>query len=153
MHKIRLATLDDAEALVRLRMTFLAEVGNFGEGADAVAVSEAFREYLRRKLPTGEFLAWVAEDAGEIVATSGLVFFERPPNGTSPTGLEAYVMNMYTRPEWRGRGLAAALLDAALARVKQTAARRVWLHATDVGRPVYERAGFVASDSEMELVW
>lgn len=153
MHKIRLATLEDVETLVRLRVTFLEEVGNFGEGVDTRAVSEAFRNYLLRKLPAGEFLAWVAEEEGEIVATSGLVFFERPPNGTSPAGLEAYVMNMYTRPEWRGRGLATALLDAAILHVKRTDARRVWLHATDVGRPVYERAGFVASDTEMELVW
>jgi len=153
MHRIRLATLEDAETLVRLRMTFLEEVGQFAEGVDAGAVAGAFRRYLHRKLPAGEFLAWVAEEDGEIVATSGLVFFERPPNGTSPTGLEAYVMNMYTRPLWRGRGLATALLDAAIVHVKRTDARRVWLHATDVGRPVYERAGFVASDSEMELTW
>ena len=153
MHKIRLATLEDAETLVRLRMTFLEEVGQFAEGVDAGAVAEAFRRYLQRKLPTGEFLAWVAEEEGEIVATSGMVFFERPPNGTSPSGLEAYVMNMYTRPEWRGRGIASALLDAAVLRVKKTDARRVWLHATDEGRPVYERAGFVASHAEMELVW
>jgi hypothetical protein len=32
MHKIRLATSEDAETLVRLRMTFLEEVGNFAEG-------------------------------------------------------------------------------------------------------------------------
>ena len=154
MYKIRLATLEDAETLVRLRVTFLEEVGQFAEGVDSGAVAEAFRRYLQRKLTAGEFLAWVAEEEeGEIVATSGLVFFERPPNGTSPTGLEAYVMNMYTRPLWRGRGIATALLDAAIVHVKGTDARRVWLHATDVGRPVYERAGFVASDAEMELTW
>ncbi|HVF43010.1 MAG TPA: GNAT family N-acetyltransferase, partial [Pyrinomonadaceae bacterium] len=129
MYKIRLATPEDAETLVRLRVTFLEEVGQFAEGVDPAAVAEAFRRYLRRKLPAGEFLAWVAEEGGEIVATSGLVFFERPPNGTSPTGLEAYVMNMYTRPPWRGRGLATALLDAAIAHAKRTDARRVWLHA------------------------
>ena len=153
MYKIRLATLEDAEALVRLRVTFLEEVGNFGEGVDVGEVAAAFRRYLLRKLPAGEFLAWVAEDGGEVVATSGLVFFERPPNGTSPTGLEAYVMNMYTKPGWRGRGIASALLAEAIRHVKKTGARRVWLHATSVGRPVYERAGFVASDTEMELVW
>src|SRR5215210_1745626 len=102
MYKIRLATLEDAQTHERLRVTFLEEVGDFGEGVEVEAVAEAFRQYLRRKLPSGEFLAWVAEAGGEIVATSGLVFFERPPNGTSPSGLEAYVMNMYTRPEWRG---------------------------------------------------
>ena len=153
MHTIRLATIEDADALVRIRVKFLEEVGQFGEGVDVNEVADAFRDYLMRKLPAGEFLAWVAEAEGEVVATSGLCFFERPPNGTSPKGLEAYVMNMYTAPAWRGRGLATALLDAALAHVRKTDARRVWLHATDEGRPVYERAGFVASDTEMELVW
>ena len=153
MYEIRLATVEDADALVRIRMRFLEEVGSFGEGVDAREVSEAFRRYLLKRLPTGEFLAWVAEAEGEIVATSGLCFFERPPNGASPTGLEAYVMNMYTAPGWRGRGLATALLAAAVARAKEAGARRIWLHATEQGRPVYAKAGFVASDNEMELVW
>jgi len=28
-----------------------------------------------------------------------------------------------------------------------------WLHATESGRPMYEKAGFIATSDEMELTW
>ncbi|WP_375475066.1 hypothetical protein [uncultured Nostoc sp.] len=46
-------------------------------------------------MPQGKFLAWVAEVDSQIVATSGLVFFQRPPYNGNLSGLEAYIMNQY----------------------------------------------------------
>ncbi|MEH2158987.1 hypothetical protein [Nostoc sp.] len=43
-------------------------------------------------MPSGEFLAWVAEVDNQIVTTSGLVFFQRPPYNGNFSGLEAYVI-------------------------------------------------------------
>jgi GNAT superfamily N-acetyltransferase len=62
-------------------------------------------------------------------------------------------MNMYTLPKWRGKGIASALIQETVAFVKGTSAKRIWLHTTEVARPVYERAGFVTSATEMEMVW
>ncbi len=154
MFKIRLATAEDLDTLVDIRLRFLREIGHLAEGGPADELAEVFRRYFMKKAPAGEFLAWVAEDeGGRVVATSGLTFFERPPNARNPAGLEAYLSNMYTLPEWRGRGIASALVAAAVEHVRHTPARRIWLEATAQGRRVYERAGFVASNTEMELVW
>jgi len=153
MYRIRLATLDDVDELVRLRLDFLAEVGNLKAGDDGGELGAAMGEYMARKMPSGAFLAWVAESGGAIVATSGVTIFERPPNGANPSGLEAYLSNMYTLPDWRGRGLGTALVATIVAHLKATRVRRVWLHATEQGRPVYAKAGFVHSESDMELAW
>lgn len=153
MYEIRLATLDDVEALAGLRLVFLEEVGNLSAGIDCGELREAIRRYLIRKMPSGEFLAWVAEGEGAIVGTSGVTLFERPPNGANMAGLEAYVSNMYTVPDWRGRGVGTALITSVIAHLKATRVRRIWLHATEQGRPVYEKAGFVVSGTDMELVW
>ena len=95
----------------------------------------------------------MAEASGQVVAISGLVLFERPPDARNPAGMDAYLMNMYTLPGWRGRGLASALLGEIIAFVRTTPARRISLHATDVGRSVYESAGFLPATSVMELAW
>ena len=153
MYRIRLATVEDVDELVRLRLDFLKEVGNVEDGADCGELCALMRGYLLRKLPPGEFLAWVAESDGALVATSGVTLFERPPNGANPAGLEAYLSNMYTLPGWRGRGVGTALVAAVVAHLKTTRVRRVWLHATEEGRPVYAKAGFVPSEVEMELTW
>ena len=153
MYRIRLATLDDLDELVRLRLDFLGEVGSLKAGADGGELGEAMRDYMARKMPSGAFLAWVAEADGAIVATSGVTIFERPPNGANLSGLEAYLSNMYTLPGWRGRGLGTALVETIVAHLKATHVRRIWLHATEQGRPVYAKAGFVPSETDMELAW
>lgn len=153
MYRIRLATLDDLDELIRLRLDFLVEVGSLKAGADGGELGAAMREYMARQMPSGAFLAWVAESEGAIVATSGVTIFERPPNGANLTGLEAYLSNMYTLPDWRGRGLGTALVATCVAHLKATQVRRIWLHATEEGRPVYAKAGFVPSETEMELAW
>jgi GNAT superfamily N-acetyltransferase len=153
MHEIRLATLDDVDELIRLRLDFLEEVGNLKADVDGGELGAALRDYLVRKLPGGEFMAWVAEAEGAIVATSGVTLFERPPNGANLAGLEAYLSNMYTVPAWRGRGVGTALVETIVAHLKRTRVRRIWLHATEQGRSVYARAGFVPGETDMELAW
>jgi GNAT superfamily N-acetyltransferase len=150
---IRPATEEDIEALVELRVALLRETGNLPDESRIPRLAEAIRAYLVESLPEGAFMAWVAEVEGELVATSGLVFFSKPPLGEHLTGKEAYLMNMYTRPEWRGRGLATQLLERVVAFVRGTDIRRISLHATAEGRPLYLRAGFADSDSEMRLEW
>ena len=150
---IRRATVADVEALAQLRLALLREMGSIRDESQEGPLLDALRVYLHRKMATNEFLAWVAEAEEQVVAISGLVFFERPPDTSNLAGLDAYLMNMYTLPAWRGRGLASALLDEIIGFVRTTPARRIWLHATAAGRPLYENAGFRPSTRDMELTW
>lgn len=146
----RLATADDVEPLVALRAAFLAQVGG-ADPADAT-LRDALRHYFASALPAGEFVAWLAVADGQIVATSGLVIHRHPPSPTNLAGREAYVMNMYTLPAWRGRGLAAALLDRLIDHARAAGCCRVVLHALPRARSIYVRAGFVPAEGEMRLV-
>jgi GNAT superfamily N-acetyltransferase len=96
-------------------------------------------------------VAFVAETDGQIVATSGMVVYEAPPTGGNPTGVEGYIMNMYTLPEWRGHGLARRLLDCLTEHARGLGARRVWLRASAQGRRVYEPYGFSGDENQMYL--
>jgi len=147
---IRLASADDLQTVVDLRMAFLREMKP--EVREWGPILEATRRYVAEKLPTGEFMVWFAEERGEVVGTSGLVFFHRPPTSESSlSGAHAYVLNMYTLPEWRGRGIATGLLEHMIEYIKTTPACRISLHASERGRPVYERLGFVACEGEMVM--
>jgi GNAT superfamily N-acetyltransferase len=148
---IRRATPADLESLVRLRLALFGELHG-AHWEPPLELVEETHLYLEANLPQGAFLAWVAEADGAIVSTSGLVLFERPPTPDNPTGVDAYVMNTFTVPKWRGRGLAGALLRELIAYVRTTAARRIWLYATEAGRPVYAAAGFASDPSAMELL-
>ncbi|MEH1905639.1 GNAT family N-acetyltransferase [Nostoc sp.] len=153
MFNLRQANLQDLEALIQLRLELLREAGDIKSDSDTANLAEATRKYLGEKMPPGEFLAWVAEVDSQIVATSGLVFFQRPPYNGNLSGLEAYVMNVYTVPMWRGQGIATALLKEIISFVRATEAKRLWLHATEDGKRIYDQLGFVSTSKEMEIFW
>lgn len=148
---IRQAVEPDIEELVRLRVEFLAEVNRNRDVALLAELYAGNRTYLREKLPAGEFLGWVAEVDGQIVGTSGLVLFRRPPSVNSLTGWEGLIINMYTLPDWRGRGIARRLLETLMEYARTTPMQRLWLHATESGRPLYAKLGFQPSGDSMEL--
>lgn len=148
---IRRASMADIDALTALRQDLLRELGEITDQADLIPLIEATRNYFIESLPTDKFMAWVAEVDGKIVGTSGLALFRRPPYPGNLAGSEAYVLNIYTVPEWRGRGVATALVNAIVAFVKTTDVRRVWLHASRFGKGIYEKVGFISVSGEMEL--
>ena len=151
MPRIRLATSDDITTLTDLRVAFFEEIGDITDKKHALAFREATYHYLSEALPEGKFLAWVAEEDGQIVGTSGLIFFEQAPTPTNLIGNEGYVLNMYTLPQWRGRGIARTLLEEIIRYVKNTGIPQLWLYATDEGRPLYEKLGFVVLPDAMGM--
>ena len=155
---IRKATLEDVDELVKLRIELLREISEVNEHYTAKLnddyiekLADAIREYFTDKIPENEFLAWVAEDKGKIIASSGLVFHEKPPIHGNLTGREAYIMNMYTVPAWRNKGLATTLLKEIIKFIKETNVQRIRLHATEAGKKIYEKMGFISDSSEMIL--
>ncbi len=147
----RRATLEDVEVLVQLRLQLFRETGEMRSGTPSPEVVEMTRTYFQENLPAERFLAWIAETDRQVIGTSGLIFFEKPP--TVKTHREAYVMNMYTIPEWQRKGVASALLQEIISYVQTTSARRIWLRTTEAGRRLYEKHGFVPTKDELELKW
>jgi predicted GNAT family N-acyltransferase len=80
----------------------------------------------------------VAVDDGRIVGTCRLVF----DNGLARLG------RMAVEPARRGRGIGAAILEAAESESRAAGAQRIRLHAQTAARSLYERAGFQVRGDE-----
>lgn len=151
--RIRKVGDDELEDLVRLRRELVREMGDLAGHVDEQAWRDATWRYLVSAVPAGRFHAWLAyADSGEAVASSGLVPFERPPGLHNLGGWEGYVLNMYTVPAWRRRGVSRALLDALTRHARTLGLGRLWLHASPDGRPLYEQMGFKANPTALEWV-
>src|SRR6266566_223497 len=137
----RKADWRDVEALAVLRREFLIEVADAQPG-DA-SILPRLRDWFKEKLANGQFCAFLAVVGDEVIASSGLVVHEHPPGIMIPNGREAYIMNMYTRPAWRGRGIATIIFRKLLEVAKEKECTRVALHALPLGRAIYEKEGFV----------
>jgi len=145
---IRAATTDDIDALLEFRLAMLEAVFGAAESTpphDATAIREANARWLHEHFGR-DFVAWVADLDGTTVASAGLLWFRHPPSAINPGGLEAYILNVYTRPEARRLGAARALMERLVEEAGAAGVRRIWLRASDEGRPLYESLGFRTSN-------
>ena len=90
---------------------------------------------------------------GEILVGTGVVSYYRVmPTYHNQGGRKAYIMNMYTKPEYRRKGIAKKTLDLLVKEAKSRGIQDILLEATDMGRLLYKKYGFVKMDNEMELI-
>lgn len=78
-------------------------------------------------------------------------FFQVLPTCHNPSGQKAYIMNMYTEPGYRRRGIARRMVELLVAESVGRGVVRISLEATKMGRPLYAACGFVPLPDEMEL--
>jgi GNAT superfamily N-acetyltransferase len=122
------------------------------EGAQPIAdIDQPLVAYFYSAIKDGSLISWVMEDDGEIIATSGICFYQLPPTYSNPSGRVAYITNMYTKDEYRRRGIAAELLEAVIEEAKKRDYKLIRLHTSDHGRSIYEKAGFTDTDGFMAL--
>ena len=150
---IRCATLGDVETLCSFRTRMFVEMG-WSDMERLRQLGGAYAEYLRDTLNSCEAVGWIAEapaDDGALpIGGACLVWKRVPPSLRNPDGREAYLLGVFVDPQWRRQGVASALVSVCIAQAREQGAALVTLHASDEGRRVYERLGFVDSH-EMRL--
>lgn len=145
------AELGDLDELVDTRLLVLRAANGLDEGADLRAVEAATRDYYGRALATGEHAAWLVYDGARFVGAGGVSFFQVMPTCCNPTGRKAYLMNLYTHPAYRRRGIARHTLGLLVEEARRRGLHHISLEATPMGRPLYEAYGFTGMSCEMEL--
>ena len=113
----------------------------------------ASREWTERASASGEYLGWLATsktEPGLIVAGAGVQLRQVPPhpssNGAFARGRHAIVLNVFTEPEWRNRGVALLLMEEILRWAHAEKLDRLVLHASPQARSLYEKMGFIATN-------
>ena len=145
------ATIDDLELLTDTRITVLRAANKLSDNVDMSVVKEESYRYYRDALNNDTHVAYLVFDGNDFVGAGGISFFKVMPTFHNPTGQKAYIMNMYTKPEYRRNGIAYKTLDLLVEEANRKGIFAISLEATDMGRPLYERYGFVKMNDEMEL--
>ena len=145
----RRASSDDASTISTHRRSMFRDMGYRDEGS-LDAMTERFLPWLKERIAAGEYLAWLAVSADIVVAGAGLWLMEWPANMVSSSSRRGNIMNVYTEPEFRRRGLARSLVEAALHCCMVNEVETVILHASHDGRRLYESLGFQAGN-EMRI--
>lgn len=146
----RRATAGDVERLVNSRIQFLNSFFNHPYDAKTEILDKNLRRYFSEKISSNEYIAWLAERSGALVGISGMVIWELPPKYNIENGKAGYILNMYTVPEFRNRGICTALLRRLISEAKELGISYLHLHASEMGLSVYRKVGFVEPE-QIEL--
>ena len=145
------ATLEDIDELTQTRIEVLRAANQLPDDTDMSEVKRQSFEYYQKALGDDSHIAYLIYDGNRFVGAGGVSFFQVMPTYHNPSGNKAYIMNMYTVPEYRRKGIAYKTLDLLVNDILNRGITSIALEATDMGRPLYEKYGFVKMNNEMEL--
>jgi GNAT superfamily N-acetyltransferase len=146
---IREATLADIPEILRQRRAMYVDM-NYKDASALDAMVKLTAGYLEESMTDGSFCAWLACENDRAVAGGAVVMTPWPAHPYDLECRRATILNVYTYPAYRRRGLARALMQTMIAWCRREGFARVTLHASDDGRHLYESLGFEVSN-EMRL--
>ena len=148
--KIRAANVSDVAILVHHRRMMWWDMGRRDE--EALCLMEAAAsEYFPAALADGAYVGFLVEDgAGKVIGGGGIVVSAWPGILGQRQPRRAMILNMYVEREHRRQGIARALMERMIAWCKENGFASVGLHASEEGRPLYEKLGFEPTE-EMRL--
>ncbi len=139
--EFRRACHGDISVLVEMRILYSIET--YG------GISEAFENRMRTELPSyferhlgKDLFAYLALENGEAVSSAMLLVEEKPINPALPDGRTGVVLNVFTKPEHRRKGLARRLMEMLISEAGEAGIDYIELKATESGYPLYKKLGF-----------
>ena len=147
---IRELGIEDIDLLLAWRMEVLASVFADDDSWDAAQLREENRRYYEHALGTTHH-AFIASIDGVDVGCGAICLHDEMPSPDNRSGSCAYIMNVYTRQEARGKGVASAVMARLVEEARRMGAEKIYLEASDMATPLYASLGFAPMEGMMRL--
>ena len=134
----------------RLRKELFWELGEVSNETDTAKLKTETEQYYLSHIKKDLF-CWGIYQEEKLIAIGSLCLFTRIPYNENFSGLEGYILNIYTSVEYRKCGFANQILDTIIEYSKQNNIKRLWLSSSDQGKHLYMKKGFIKKNNEMEL--
>lgn len=145
-------TIEDIDLLTKTRIEVLRAANKLSSDIDMYEVERFSYEYYRQAFLNDSHTAYLVFDGNKFVGAGGVSYYQVMPTYHNPSGKKAYIMNIYTSPSYRRNGIATKTLTLLVEDAKRRGINAISLEATEEGRPLYEKFGFVQMKNEMEYI-
>jgi GNAT superfamily N-acetyltransferase len=146
-YSTRVATTADIQTLVEHRELMFREMG---WQCDYAEMAAHYGRWLDDVLPAGNYFGWVATQGDEdIVSSGGILVVPWTPGPHAMDPRLAWIVNVYTEPAHRKRGLARRLMNEMHDWCRAQGIERTALNASSAGLPIYESMGYTLADEPM----
>jgi GNAT superfamily N-acetyltransferase len=150
LYSFRCAEEQDAEVIAQHRACMFRDMGSISD-SEANLLFLASVPWLKGLLAVGRYKGWLVMCGQEVVSGGGVHLLDLPPMpDCCQGGRGGHIVNIYTVPAHRRRGLARSLMSHILAWADAQHLDRLTLTASVEGRPLYESLGFIPT-AEMQL--
>lgn len=102
----------------------------------------ANRRYYRRHIEDGTHIAVIAEMNGEDAGCGAICLSDELPSPDNLSGQCAYIMNIYVRKEYRGKGIGHSVVRWLVEKAQQLGCDKIYLETTDEAKSLYKSIGF-----------
>lgn len=144
LSKIQLREIgtDEVELLTNYRMAYLAEMQGERSEEYQQNLRNELNRYFSEALTEHRFFAFLAEQEGEILSFGAMVLKKIPGDFNQSMYLEGDILNMYTVPFARRKGISGLILDKLLVEARNRGISKVSLHTSKDGEKLYRKFGF-----------
>lgn len=148
MINYRIATKDDINLLMESRLKTLKVVNDLKPD---YRFSPGFVDNSRAYFENGNQTTVLALMDETVIGCASICYINIMPTFSHPTGKRAHLMNVYTNNQYRRQGIACHMVNMLIEEAKERGVTEISLDATQSGRALYRKCGFVDSTECMVL--
>lgn len=139
IHKVEEA---DISSMVNYRIDYLTEMQGERDKEFIGQLKTEMYGFFKKSISIGSFIGFVVELDRNILAYGGMVIREIPGDFNRSSYLEADILNMYTIPAARRKGISTIILKQLLSEADSIGITKVALHTSKDGEKLYRSVGF-----------
>lgn len=111
----------------------------------------ANRQYYRAHIADGSHYAIVARLDDVDCGCGAVCFSSELPSPDNPSGLCAYIMNIYVRKQYRNGGIGHAIVNKLIEECRNRSCGKIYLESTEEAKSFYKTIGFTEMPDMMIL--
>jgi len=140
--QIREIGLGEIELLTNYRMAYLTEMQGERSEEFRIQLREELTQYFSQALTEDRLFAFLAEQESAPLSFGAMVLKKIPGDFNQSSYLEGDILNMYTVPFARRKGISALILDRLIAEAGRRGVSKISLHTSTDGEKLYRKFGF-----------
>jgi len=140
--QIREITLSEVDLLTNYRMAYLTEMQGERSEEFRIQLSNELTQYFSQALAEDRLFAFLAVQDSEPLSFGAMILKKIPGDFNQSSYLEGDILNMYTVPFARRKGISALILERLIAEASRRGVSKISLHTSKDGEKLYRKFGF-----------
>ena len=139
---IRRVDFEDIGGMTVARIDYLTEMQGERPSVYKLELQQELQSFFQQSMLEDTLFAFLAEINGRAISWGVMILKKIPGDFNRSSYLEGDILNMYTLPDFRRKGISSRILEALLSEAKVLGVSKVALHCSKDGEPLYRKYGF-----------